>query len=376
MTTELAVANLTKSFLAGKRAVDDVSFVANAGEIIVLLGPSGCGKTTTMRAVAGLDQPTAGQIRIGGDMVSDPARGIFVKPQRRNVGMVFQSYAVWPHMTVAENVRYPLAHRGLSRAQMDERVATALDVVRLSEYATRSATALSGGQMQRVALARSLVYQPRLLLLDEPLSNLDAKLRLRLRDELRTIIKEAGVTSLYVTHDQSEAVVVADRIGVMRDGRLLQIATPTDLYNCPTELFVAEFTGATNLIEGMVLSTDNTTTVRVRIPGEQELLARVPRPLDASTQVTIAVRPENLRLSRHDAEAGSAGDWNRIPGTVESVRFQGVQTGYTIAAGSTRWEANEYGSVPHFAEGERVLLWVPLDGCWAFAEKPSHPAAH
>ena len=376
MSAELAVARLVKSFLVAKPAVDDVSFVAKAGEIIVLLGPSGCGKTTTMRSVAGLDSPTAGQIRIGGDVVSDPARGIFVKPQQRNVGMVFQSYAVWPHMTVAENVRYPLSHRGLSRTQMDERVAAALDVVSLREYAKRSATALSGGQMQRVALARSLVYQPRLLLLDEPLSNLDAKLRLRLRDELRRIIKDAGVTALYVTHDQSEAVAVGDRIGVMRDGRLLQIATPTDLYNNPVELFVAEFTGATNLIEGQVASSCGATTARVRIPGGQELLARVPHAIDAGTPVTIAVRPENLRLSRHDAEAGSAGEWNRIPGTVESVRFQGVQTGYTIAAGSTRWEANEYGSVPHFSAGERVLLWVPLDGCWAFAEKPSRSAVH
>jgi iron(III) transport system ATP-binding protein len=375
MTAELAVTNLTKAFLSDRPAVDDVSFVAKAGEIVVLLGPSGCGKTTTMRSVAGLEKPTAGQIRIGGDLVCDPERGIFTKPQHRNVGMVFQSYAVWPHMSVAENVRYPLSHRGLSRAQMDRRVADALEVVKLSEYAGRSATALSGGQMQRVALARSLVYQPRLLLLDEPLSNLDAKLRLRLRDDLRRIIKDAGVTALYVTHDQSEAVAVGDRIGVMRDGRLLQVATPTDLYNSPAELFVAEFTGATNLIAGQILSTEGA-AARVGIAGGQDLLARVPRQFPAGTPVTVAVRPENLRLSRVDSAASPPGEWNRIPGKVTTVRFQGVQTGYTIAAAGTDWESSEYGSVPHFSAGDSVLLWVPLDGCWAYAEKPSHAAVH
>jgi iron(III) transport system ATP-binding protein len=247
MSAELTVANLTKAFGTSGPAVDDVSFVAAAGEIVVLLGPSGCGKTTTMRSIAGLETPTGGSIRIGGDLVSDPANGVFMKPQKRNVGMVFQSYAIWPHMTVAQNVRYPLLHRGLPRAEGDRRVAEALAIVGLVDYAERPATALSGGQMQRVALARSLVYQPRLLLLDEPLSNLDAKLRLRLRDDLRRIIKDAGVTALYVTHDQSEAVAVGDRVGVMRDGRLVQLSTPTELYNRPIDLFVAEFTGATNV---------------------------------------------------------------------------------------------------------------------------------
>lgn len=375
MSADLAVDRLTKSFPPNRPAVDDVSFVAKAGEIVVLLGPSGCGKTTTMRSVAGLETPTTGRIRIGADLVSDPAHGIFVKPQHRNVGMVFQSYAVWPHMTVAENVRYPLSHRGLSRAQVRQRVADALAVVKLSEYADRPATSLSGGQMQRVALARSLVYQPRLLLLDEPLSNLDAKLRLRLRDDLRRIIKDAGVTALYVTHDQSEAVAVGDRIGVMRDGRLLQIATPTDLYNSPADLFVAEFTGASNLIEGRIMSADRV-TARVGIGRGQVLLARVPGPMADNTSVTLAVRPENLRLSRVSGVTAPAGEWNCIPGKVRTVRFQGVQTGYTIETDGTAWEANEYGSVPHFSVGESVLLWVPLDGCWAFDAAPSKALAH
>jgi iron(III) transport system ATP-binding protein len=375
MSAELAVSHLNKFFLADHPAIDDVSFVAKAGEIVVLLGPSGCGKTTTMRSVAGLETPTSGQIRIGGEVVSDPTAGVFVKPQRRNVGMVFQSYAVWPHMTVAENVRYPLHGRGYSRAEMDARVTKALGIVSLGEYAERSATALSGGQMQRVALARSLVYQPRLLLLDEPLSNLDAKLRLRLRDDLRRIIKEAGVTALYVTHDQSEAVAVGDRIGVMRNGKLLQLASATDLYNSPASLFVAEFTGATNLVTGNVIDS-NAETARVSIAGDQELASRVTGPLATGTEVTIAVRPENLRLSAGNGATVPAGQWNRITGRVRDVRFQGVQTAYTVASGATVWEVIEYGSVPQHQAGQDIIVWVPRDGCWAYAEKPIMGTTH
>ena len=205
MSAELIVSNLRKQFLIGRPAVDDVSFRIAAGEIVVLLGPSGCGKTTTLRCIAGLEHPTSGAISIGPDTVSAPERGVNVPSRLRNIGMVFQSYAVWPHMTVKQNVAYPLRHRKVARADIDRRVAEVLELVGLSEYASRPVTQLSGGQMQRVALARALVYRPRLLLLDEPLSNLDAKLRLRLRDELRRIIKEAKVTALYVTHEIGRA---------------------------------------------------------------------------------------------------------------------------------------------------------------------------
>ncbi len=375
MSAELSVKHLNKTFPGGRPAVDDVSFVAKAGEIVVLLGPSGCGKTTTMRSVAGLETPTSGQIRIGDDLVSDSSCGVFVKPQKRNVGMVFQSYAVWPHMTVAENVRYPLHNRRLSRDEMEERVANALAIVSLTEFAGRSATALSGGQMQRVALARSLVYQPRLLLLDEPLSNLDAKLRLRLRDELRRIIKAAGVTALYVTHDQSEAVAVADRIGIMRDGRLIQLATPTELYTSPSSLFVAEFTGATNLIAGRIVGCDGD-AARVAIAGGRELSCRVPQPIAPGTDVTIAVRPENLRLTREDGQSRPVGKWSCLTGTVREARFQGVQTAYSVVIGETDWEINEAGSAPQYAGGDEVAMWVPCDGCWAYAEASSRSAAH
>src|SRR5216684_1308726 len=219
MSADLRVAQLHKVFATSRPAVDGVSFDVAAGEIVVLLGPSGCGKTTTLRCVAGLEQPSAGTIAIGGAVVSAPERGVLLPPRKRNIGMVFQSYAVWPHMTVWQNVAYPLRTRRLARAE----------------------------------LARSLVYEPQLLLLDEPLSNLDAKLRLRLRDDLRRIIKKSGVTALYVTHDQSEAVALGDRIGVMRDGKLLQLASADAIYNRPVDLFVAHFTGASNLLAGRVL---------------------------------------------------------------------------------------------------------------------------
>src|SRR5438105_12019558 len=226
MSAELKVEQLRKRFAAGRAAVDGVSFDVPSGEIVVLLGPSGCGKTTTLRCIAGLEHASEGRISIRGRVVSAPTDGVMVPPRLRNIGMVFQSYAVWPHMSVKQNVAYPLRHRRVSRGEVERKVGALLALVGLSELAERSAVTLSGGQMQRVALARSLVYEPQLLLLDEPLSNLDAQLRLRLRDDLRRIIKQAGLTALYVTHDQTEAVVLGDRIGVMRDGKLLQIDTP------------------------------------------------------------------------------------------------------------------------------------------------------
>src|SRR5215218_7469888 len=254
MIGTLEVTDLRKQFSVGRPAVDGVSFAVPAGEIVVLLGPSGCGKTTTLRCVAGLEHPTSGEISIAGRLVSSPGRGILVPPRLRELGMVFQSYAVWPHMTVRQNVSYPLRHRRVARAEAKRKVDAVLELVGLSEYAERPVVALSGGQMQRVALARSIVYRPQLLLLDEPLSNLDAKLRLRLRDDLRIILKQTGMTALYVTHDQAEAVVLGDRIGVMRDGKLLQMDTPDAIYNRPADLFVANFTGATNLLAGRVIA--------------------------------------------------------------------------------------------------------------------------
>src|ERR1044072_1625216 len=217
MTATLEVTDLRKQFSIGRPAIDGVSFGVPAGEIVVLLGPSGCGKTTTLRCVAGLEHPTDGSISIAGRGGAEPGGGLAaVAPRHRDLGIVFQSYAVWPHMTVRQNVVYPLKHRGLARADAKAKVDEVLALVGLGDYAERPVTSLSGGQMQRVALARSIIYGPKLLLLDEPLSNLDAKLRLRLRDDLRRILKAAGITALYVTHDQTEAVELGDRIAGLR----------------------------------------------------------------------------------------------------------------------------------------------------------------
>src|SRR5258706_2549792 len=322
MTATLDVTDLRKQFSIGRPAIDGVSFAVPAGEIVVLLGPSGCGKTTTLRCVAGLEHPTSGEISIAGRLVSSPARGILVPPRLRDIGMVFQSYAVWPHMTVRQNVVYPLKHRKITRAEARRKVDEVLELVGLSEYADRPVVALSGGQMQRVALARSIVYRPQLLLLDEPLSNLDAKLRLRLRDDLRSILKQTGMTALYVTHDQAEAVVLGDRIGVMRDGKLLQIGTPDEIYNRPADLFVANFTGATNELTGTLVGRNGELGV-VDFGDGRRGEAALLQALNVGEKVRIALRPENIAIGGPDGA-------NAFPVPVADHRYPGTQNVYDI----------------------------------------------
>ena len=360
MTAPLEVIDLRKQFAIGRPAIDGVSFSVPAGEIVVLLGPSGCGKTTTLRCVAGLEHPTGGEIAIGGKVVSSPARGILVPPRSRDLGMVFQSYAVWPHMTVRQNVAYPLRHRRAPRAVVARKTAEVLELVGLAEFAERSVVSLSGGQMQRVALARSLVYQPQLLLLDEPLSNLDAQLRLRLRDDLRRIIKQTGVTAVYVTHDQAEAVVLGDRVGVMRDGKLLQMASADEIYNRPADLFVANFTGASNLLAGRVLARNGEFgTVDA---GGLRLTALMPASVKTGEAVKIAVRPENVRLGKD----GTTEPDNRFTARVAGRRYQGTQTIYELAALGGRLEAVELGTHARHAIGSEVDVVLPPALCWAY----------
>ena len=360
MSAALDVRDLRKEFAAGRPAVDGISFYVPSGEIVVLLGPSGCGKTTTLRCVAGLEHPTAGRVSIGGRLVSAPAEGVQLPARLRNIGMVFQSYAVWPHMTVEQNVAYPLRHRRIARPEVGRRTAAMLELVGLSEFAQRPVVSLSGGQMQRVALARSLVYEPQLLLLDEPLSNLDAQLRLRLRDDLRRIIKQAGVTAVYVTHDQAEAVVLGDRIGVMRDGKLLQMAAPDEVYNRPADLFVASFTGASNLLAGRLLARNGEFgTVDA---GGHRLTALMPGTIKPGDAVKIAVRPENVRLG---GERGSEPD-NRFPARVSGRRYQGTQTVYELAALGGRLEALELGTSARHAIGSDIEVVLPPSLCWAY----------
>jgi iron(III) transport system ATP-binding protein len=359
MSAPLDVRDLRKQFSIGRPAVDGVSFHVAAGEIVVLLGPSGCGKTTTLRCIAGLEHATAGRISIGARVVSAPADGVQVPPRLRNIGMVFQSYAVWPHMTVWQNVAYPLRHRGIARAEIERKVAEVLELVGLAEFAQRSVVVLSGGQMQRVALARSLVYGPQLLLLDEPLSNLDAQLRLRLRDDLRRIIKQTGVTAVYVTHDQAEAVVLGDRIGVMRDGKLLQMASPDEIYNRPADLFVASFTGASNLLAGRVLERNGEFgTIEA---GGHRLTALMPMSVKVGEAVEIAVRPENVRIG-----ANGSAESNRFTARVAAQRYQGTQTIYDLAVLGGQVEAIELGTSVCHAIGSDVDVVLPPALCWAY----------
>src|SRR5262245_40566541 len=254
-----AIDNLRKTFIAPGNvtvnAVDGISLGVETGKLVTLLGPSGCGKTTTLRCLAGLERPESGRIVIAGETMSDADKGIFVSPSDRGIGMVFQSYAIWPHMTVFENVAFPLRvarERKYSAAEVKEKVTRALDMVRMAGFETRPATQLSGGQQQRLAVARGLVREPKILLLDEPLSNLDAKLREQMRVELKRLQKQLGITTVYVTHDQSEALALSDEIAVFNAGRIVQRGTPHEIYRKPRTQFVADFIGSANFLTGTV----------------------------------------------------------------------------------------------------------------------------
>ncbi|MCA6121056.1 ABC transporter ATP-binding protein [Bradyrhizobium sp. WSM 1704] len=366
MMATLEVTELRKQFAIGRPAIDGVSFSVPAGEIVVLLGPSGCGKTTTLRCVAGLEHPTGGEISISGKVVSSPERGVLVPPRSRDLGMVFQSYAVWPHMTVRQNVVYPLKHRNISRADAGRKVEEALALVGLSEYGDRPVVALSGGQMQRVALARSMVYRPQLLLLDEPLSNLDAKLRLRLRDDLRVILKQTGMTALYVTHDQAEAVVLGDRIGVMRDGKLLQMDSPDAIYNRPADLFVANFTGATNELAGTLVACNGRYGVVDFGDGRRGEVALF-HALAPDEKVRVALRPENIAIGRPDGA-------NTFSAKVLDRRYQGTQTAYGIELFGKRLEAIELGTAARHQVGVEAPVSLPRECLWAYRDRG--PVSH
>ena len=276
-------------------------------EFCVLLGPSGCGKTTTLRSVAGLEKPDAGELEIDGKVVNSPARGIYVPTEKRDIGMVFQSYAIWPHMNVFNNVAFPLikGRRKVSRDQIAPKVHAALKLVQLDGLEDRPATDLSGGQQQRVAMARAMVTEPKILLMDEPLSNLDARLREQMRVELRKITKAVGVTTLYVTHDQAEALSLGDRVCVMNQGEIIQIAQPQEIYANPASLFVAQFVGEMNFVEGEIKARD-----RVDCPLGA-ISVTVPDGLAVGTIATLAIRPEHVLLSRGSSH-GSAKSVGRI----------------------------------------------------------------
>src|SRR5215212_4179780 len=300
----LAVEDLVKIYPDRKqqvRAVDGVSFEVEAGQFYTLLGPSGCGKTTTLRCVAGLERTDGGRIIVDGRVVSADRPRVFVPPHRRDIGMVFQSYAIWPHMTVFENVAFPLrvTRNGFSGTEIKRRVEQALALVQLGGYEGRMATQLSGGQQQRLALARALVREPKVLLLDEPLSNLDAKLRERMRSEVRELQRRLKITTLYVTHDQIEALSMSNRIAVMSNGKVVQEGTPREIYQRPATQFVADFVGSTNFMEGEALEGAVGGAMRLQTPVGQ-VVAVCPEGVRAGEKVTLSIRPENIRV--HTAE--------------------------------------------------------------------------
>jgi iron(III) transport system ATP-binding protein len=291
----IRVRGLIKSFETGVRAVNDVDFEVADGQLTTLLGPSGCGKTTTLRLLAGFETPDDGEIAFGDHVVTSMQKGVFEPPEKRGAGMVFQSYAIWPHMTVFENVAYPLSIRNTPKAEIRTRVFEALELLSLQGFENRPATKLSGGQQQRVAIARALVGNPGILLLDEPLSNLDAKLRAQMRVELLQLQRRLKVTTVYVTHDQTEAMVLSDQVLVMRDGVVQQCGTARDIFKWPVNRFVADFVGFTNFIPATIVDRGSElTTVRVG-DGPTFRLASSEAVAEAD-DVVIATRPAALRL--------------------------------------------------------------------------------
>ena len=302
-------------------ALTDVSLDIDQGEFFTLLGPSGCGKTTTLQCIAGLEHPGTGRIAMGDRVVFDSDAGILVPPNKRGLGMVFQSYAIWPHMTVYENVAFPLQHgqRKLPASVVRTKVLAALERVMLQDYVDRPAPYLSGGQQQRVALARALVSEPSIILLDEPLSNLDAKLRDAMRVELRDLVKALGITTIYVTHDQTEALSMSDRIALMNKGRVVQLGTPEDLYLRPKSAFVAEFVGRSNIIQGKVeqVNSDGRGVVKTAFGPLSCLL---PGTAQKGQTAELMVRPHGVEILPAGAEAKGA---NVFAATVGRTSFLG-----------------------------------------------------
>lgn len=354
----LSIDNLFKSYTRGEVVVHGITLEARVGEIIVLLGPSGCGKTTTLRCIAGFERPDSGQITIGGRIVNGPSQ--YLPPEERNIGMVFQNYGIWPHMTVAENVAFPLKIRKLPRHEVATLVESALKVVGLEALSSRSASSLSGGQQQRVALARAMVYKPDLLLLDEPLSNLDAETRNSLRFELRAIQESIGVTAVYVTHDQSEAAILGDRVAVMNNGLIEQFGSAESIYNHPESEFVARFTGVENILAGKVHSSTNSLSIVKTLEGTT-LSGYFPNShaqQSESQPVLILIRAENVVMKPLQSTIAPGS----LSGSVTGLDFIGLQSRYrvTLTTGEKIF-ARELGTVPRFRLGDEVEVIFPAE---------------
>ena len=349
----ISVSSLAKEFGKGTKAVNavnDVSFEVKEGALVSLLGPSGCGKTTTLRMIAGLERPTAGRLTIDGVAAYSDSEAVYVPVNRRPIGMVFQSYAIWPHMNVFRNVAYPLRveRPRLAKAEVRSRVSEALKLVGLEALAQRSATALSGGQQQRVALARALVRRPKILLLDEPLSNLDAELRDRMRDEIRLLQQRLRITTVFVTHDQTEALAMSDEILVMDRGRLVEVGAPQDLYRRPRSDFAARFMGASNRFVGVV-ETSNGSKVTLN-SDTGRLTGRQPGKIAVGQQAVAVVRPNGFSLSK---ERTTPGAW---AGIVEHGTYRGDSWDYVVSVKETHIFVRTYDLDLRLDSGDRVFV--------------------
>lgn len=344
---DVVICNLVRRF-GSFTALDRISFEVREGEFLTLLGPSGCGKSTMLAALAGLDRPTAGRIEISDRPVFDADEDIFVDAQFRNLGLMFQSYALWPHMTVADNLAFPLSLRGLKGRNARERINETLELVDMAAYRDRYPGELSGGQQQRVALARTLVYQPRILLLDEPLSNLDAKLRDRARIWLRDLQRRTGVTTVYVTHDQTEALSLSDRIVVMNGGRIAQIGTPRNIYDAPSDVFVADFVGSTNLLDAELIERTKTGR-RIRLNGGTILDVSPPSDGELNDMVVASIRPECIEILDRENTGP-----NVLKGQVVGVEYHGGVNVVTIDIGPSVLKAESRRTV------ESGTAWVRL----------------
>ena len=348
---EIRLSNLTKHF-GEVTAVDDVSLTIGSGEFFSLLGPSGCGKTTTLRMIGGFDLPTAGSVHLRGhDVTRDP-------PDRRPVNMVFQSYALFPHLDVSGNIAFGLRRRGVDSAEIRRRTADILEQVGLAGYERRRPHELSGGQQQRVALARALVNEPNVLLLDEPLGALDLKLRKRLQVELKRIQRDVGITFVYVTHDQEEALTMSDRIAVMDRGRIVQVGAPEDLYDRPATSFVADFIGTTNLLSGTVEALGPDVATVCLESGDRCVIASGSRrPGDA---VHVSVRPESIAI---EARNGGESTPRGLLAEVEQVAYLGASVQYHVRTdGGLRLSVLAGKAGSRFSSGDTVtLVWAPTD---------------
>ena len=349
--TRLRLAGLGKRF-GDVTAVTGIDLDVAEGSLVALLGPSGCGKTTTLRMIAGLESPT------DGDILFDEESVLATPPEKRGIGMVFQRYVLFPHMSVAKNVSFGLRMRGVARAEIDRRVAEVLDVVQLTGFGQRFPSQLSGGQQQRVAIARTVITEPRLMLMDEPLSNLDAKLREEMRAFITRLQRQLGITTVFVTHDQVEAIELADRIGVMFDGELVQVGTPEEIFNRPRTLRVADFMGTTNLILGRLADVGAAGATLVTDVGAIRV-AHADH-LRTGAGATATVRPEHIDLLPRDDATG-------LPGRIVESVYYGGTLAYKVALGDLVLQVRDL-STRRFGDGEEVSVRIAPHHVWVFPE--------